>query len=259
MGVLERVSMDRFLEVEGAHVVRTTRCRLAEMNLTAAIKHRRITMFSGLPGMGKSVAAAAAGAAIAPNASIYLSLTSRSNPAMLARELVIRATGVEKTRGTRWYSGSVLQRELEIVSSDHGTCLITIDEAQNLSLACIEWLRWLHFETNRIFAVLLVGGPQLPDSLSKSPQLMRRIYRPTKFSATPRDEVVDFLRAYHDIYAKSDEALLLRLDDRRHKGNLGAWMNFTMSAHDRCRAIGRDTVTEDVARYVLRLDDQSQL
>lgn len=248
--------MDRFLELADAAVVQTPRCRLAESNLAAAIEHRRITTFFGIPGTGKSVAAAAATSALVPNSSLHITLTTRPNPAQLANFLVKDATGVNPEE-TRWRGAYTLELELARLADRGRRCHLTIDEAQNLSAECIEWLRWLHFETERPFSLLLVGGPQLADRLSASPQLVRRVFRATRFRPMPTAEVVPTLRAYHKIYAEADEHLLAEIDSQRFEGNFGKWLNFSIDAYDECLQDGVPTLTREIANRVLERIDAS--
>lgn len=164
-----------------------------------------------------------------------------SQPAGDHHAILEALTGVEHNE-TRWQSARTLSRELAC-----GAAVIFVDEAQNLSIECIEFLRWLHEEHPGRFALILIGGTSLHGRLAQSPQLTRRVYQPTRFGPLDRGRLDGYLRAFHPIYTHADAALLATIDERHCHGNFGFWARLTASAYDVCRANDTPTITADIA------------
>lgn len=181
--------IEHYLGLDGAQVVHTPNLALALDNMRYVRKRRAISLFYGDSGVGKSIAAQAVADEFPPGEGCMLNITTRPNPRELANVILERLLGVEHDE-TRWQSARTMKHELR----DQPRTVI-IDEAQNLSLECIEWLRWLHEEVPGRLTLLLVGGPQVRARLLRSPQLVRRIFQPTAFRSLSTRSVVSTIRA----------------------------------------------------------------
>lgn len=239
--------IEHYLQLDGARVVATAPFAIALENARGVLRRRAISLFWGDPGLGKSVAARAVEQRHGAERIAHLKLTTRPNPRLLANWITRALTGVEHDE-TRWQAAETLK----LVLTERDDWLIVIDEAQNLSLECIEWLRWLHEELPGTFALLLVGGPQVGPRLARSPQLLRRIFQPTPFRRLDESSVVDAMRFFHPIYEGADEELIIAADRRHCHGNFGSWAQVSVTAFESCRERGIDTVDDEILDLAIR-------
>jgi hypothetical protein len=237
--------IEHYLGLEDARVVQTPRFLLAMENMRGVIHRRAITVLWGDSGYGKTIAGIAAYDGLPARERCWIKLTTRPNPRVITNTILHRLTGVEHDE-TRWNSARTLGRELA-----RHPIVIFVDEAQNLSIDCIEFLRWLHEEHPGRFALILIGGAQLHGRLSRSPQLMRRVFQPTRFKPLDPRHIDGYLRTFHPIYERAEPGLIARVDQQHCEGNFGFWARFTASAYDVCRERGSATLTADVADLVV--------
>ncbi len=241
--------IEHYLRLDGAQVVRTADFALALENMRYVRRRRAISLFYGDPGVGKSVAAQAVASTFCDGEGCVVNLTTRPNPRMLANTILERLTGVWHNE-TRWDGARVLKHELE-----DRPRMVVIDEAQNLSLECIEWLRWLHEEVPGRLTLLFVGGPQVRGRLLRSPQLARRIFQPTAFHALPASSVLAAIRAFHPIYERAADDLITDIDRRHCEGNFGHWAKLSVTAYEMCHERDLDTITADIAEIAIRRNE----
>ncbi len=242
--------IEHYLQLQDARVVQTPDFLVALQNMRGVIVRRAITVLWGGSGHGKSVAGRAVYEQLHAGQRCWIKLTTRPNPRVLTNAILYALSGVEHDE-TRWQSARTLARELR--HREH--VVIFIDEAQNLSIECIEFLRWLHEEHPGRFALALIGGVQLHGRLSRSPQLMRRIYQPSHFGRLHGPRVHEYLRIFHPIYADADGALIASIDEQHCEGNFGYWARITASAYDVCRERGVDTITREIADIAIGRHD----
>lgn len=237
--------IEHYLGLQDARVVQTPRFLLAMANMRGVLERRAITVLWGESGHGKTIAGRAAHERLPDEQRCWIKLTTRPNPRVISNAILYAFTGVEHDE-TRWESARTLGRELE-----RQPVAIFIDEAQNLSIECIEFLRWLHEEHPGRFALILIGGVQLHGRLARSPQLMRRVFQPTRFKALHADHIDGYLRTFHPIYEHADPQLIATIDHRHCQGNFGFWARFTTSAYDVCRERQLTTLTADIAELAI--------
>jgi type II secretory pathway predicted ATPase ExeA len=238
---------EHYLQLKDARVVQTPAFLVALENMRGVLVRRAITVLWGPSGYGKTVAGRAIYGQLLESQRCWIPLTTRPNPRVITNELLHALTGVEHDE-TRWQSARTLKREMR--HRDH--VAIFIDEAQNLSLECIEFLRWLHEAYPGRIALALIGGVQLHSRLSRSPQLMRRIYQPSRFQRLDGNRIDEYLRTFHPIYEAADRKLITAIDDRHCEGNFGYWARLTASAYDVCRELGVATITSQIADLAIR-------
>lgn len=238
--------IEHYLGLECAQVVRTADLALALENMRYVQRRRAISLFFGDSGVGKSVAAQAVASGFADGEGCILKLTTRPNPRTLANTILERLTGVWHDE-TRWQGARTLEHELRERPRS-----VIVDEAQNLSLECIEWLRWLHEEVPGRLMLLFVGGPQVRARLLRSPQMARRIFQPTAFHALPAESVIPTVRAFHPIYQHASDELIADIDRRHCRGNFGHWARLSTTAYEMCMERGLNTISAEVADIAIR-------
>jgi len=242
--------IEHYLGLEDARVVQTPRFLLAMDNMRGVILRCAITVLWGDSGHGKTIAGRAAFEGLAVERRCWIKLTTRPNPRVITNTILHKLTGVEHDE-TRWELARTLGRELA-----RSPVVIFVDEAQNLSIETIEFLRWLHEEHPGRFALILIGGAQLHGRLSRSPQLMRRVFQPTRFKPLDPRHLDGYLRTFHPIYANAQPQLIAHIDQRHCQCNFGFWARFTASAYDVCRERGIATVSAEVADIVIGRHDE---
>ncbi len=239
--------LDHYLQLEDARIVQTPDFLVALENMRGVIVRRAITVLWGESGHGKTIAGRAVYEQLPASQRCWIKLTTRPNPRVITNEILLALTGVEHDE-TRWQSARTLKRDLR----ERDQAVIFIDEAQNLSIECIEFLRWLHEELPGQFALAFIGGVQLRGRLARSAQLMRRVYQPSHFERLDAHRVDYYLRTYHPIYAAAERALITTIDDEHCDGNFGNWARLTASAYDVCREKDVDTITLQIANVAIQ-------
>lgn len=238
--------IEHYLQLEGAQIVNTPYFALALENMRYVRRHHAISLFFGDPGLGKSVAARAVAESFIGGEGCVVNLTTRPNPRLIANTILERLTGVVHNE-TRWESARSLKRVLQ-----EQPRTVIIDEAQNATLECIEWLRWLHEEVPGRLTLLFVGGPQVRARLLRSPQLARRIFQPTAFRALPDKSVRATIRSFHPIYKQADNELIVDADQRHCHGNFGHWAQLSVTAFEMCRERGLSTINGEILEIAIR-------
>lgn len=242
--------IEHYLGLEDAQVVQTPRFLLAMENMRGVILRRAITVLWGDPGHGKTIAGRATFEGLTPEERCWIKLTTRANPRVITNTILHMLTGVEHDE-TRWASARTLGRELA-----RRPVTIFVDEAQNLSIESIEFLRWLHEEHPGRFALILIGGSQLHGRLARSPQLTRRVFQPTRFKPLDPRHLDGYLRTFHPIYKDAEAQVITYVDQRHCDCNFGFWARFTASAYDLCRERGLKTLSAEVADIAIGRHDE---
>jgi DNA transposition AAA+ family ATPase len=122
---------------------------------------------------------------------------------------------------------------------------IVVDEAQRLTSESIEFLRYLHDHPHTRFALILVGGDDCWEVLSREPMLRSRIFRRVNICPLSGAQVCELMGAFHPIYAGVDTEVLLLVDDHFGHGNLRNWASFTHTAAALCTEHGRPRLDRD--------------
>lgn len=217
----------------------------AQDNVDAIVHHRRLSLFYGIPGAGKSVAAQAACDRY-EGYGCYLEIDASPNPKSIANDMLQAITGVPHQE-TRFKARQQLVEHL----ADEPRFLILDEIHLSRSVENIDFVRVLHMRVG--VPILLVGDHRVRERLGRSPQIVRRIRRPTFFQALSSDDVLTTIPHFHPIYAEADPDLIARLDQRFCEGNLGNWSKLTEDAADACAQQGEKTITGQIAAQALSL------
>ncbi|MGF2213781.1 AAA family ATPase [Streptomyces albidoflavus] len=132
--------------------------------------------------------------------------------------------------------------------ADAGTCddylrhdlaqtprLLAVDEAHQLSAACIEYLRHLHDDPAPQVTILLLASRPRLRALRSQPALLSRVTTWHHMEPMDADEVLTALPAFHSLWQALPARTLARLDDVWAHGNLRRWAALThqLQAHQR--------------------------
>jgi len=138
-----------------------------------AWRDKRIAVFSGREGIGKSKGFACVAASNSFPKIAFRSRPTISNSGLL--EELRASCGIERSRGSKYLSNDKLYIEIGRYLAEH-QALVVIDEADGLRQTCFELIRALHDEYGVAF--LLIGNEQLEVKIDREhPRLARRMYR----------------------------------------------------------------------------------
>jgi hypothetical protein len=236
---------DHFLDLEGARLVNACYFALTQRNIAAVIKHRALSVVTGPAGTGKTTAM---NYAARQHGGIKLELVGTPSPYVIVNGFLRVLTGVPHDETAQ--AGAELLIELLCERSDDERFLY-VDEVQlNESLRNVEFVRRIA-ERSRTPTVL-VGGEQMKARIAKSPQIVRRVFRPTFFEGLPIDQILDVIPKMHPIYHGVSKKLLPYVDSRCGDGNLGNWAKFSVEAVDLSEERGKKRLTRDIADEAIR-------
>lgn len=237
-----------FLDLAGARTLPTEALLLVERAVDDVAAAGAMGAVHGPAGLGKTFAVEQALARRTELARCWTSFPSRPTMRLVAATLLQELTGVATGRGNRFALTAQLLEELAAPAR-----VLVVDEAQQLNRECIEFLRYLHDHPLTRFALLLVGGDDAWQVLSREPMLRSRIYRRVAFTALTGGQVCALIPNFHPLYTGMDRELVLFIDDHFAHGNLRDWAAFTHTAAGLCRAADRDRVDEHIARNAFAL------
>lgn len=207
---------------------------------------RAMGAFVGDAGLGKTFAVETARSSIEiDNCRVVIPV--RATMRKIAMALLRQLTGVTPT-GERFQ----LADELIDVLAEKPR-LVVIDEAQNASHDCIEFLRHIHDDPDTDFALALTGGHRCWEVLQRYPMLHNRIYRRVEFSPMDLSTVYEAIPNFHRIYDGADAEVLTRIYDEFAGGVFRLWTAFTVDAVKACAAAGRDVVDDVIVDDVIQM------
>ncbi|MFG3370346.1 AAA family ATPase [Streptomyces sp. NPDC048156] len=210
------------LNLPGARTVTTTAVRAAAHALDQALSTQSMICLTADPGVGKTYT---------------LHILCEQRPTLPALRLLPRPQARPDDLRHSLY------RALELPGDppkDPGICddylrhallqpprLLAIDEAHQLSAACIEYVRYLHDDPSpQVTIVLLASLPRLKALRSQS-ALINRVTAWHHMEPLDTDEVPTALRAFHPLWQDTSSHTLTRLDSLWGHGNLRRWAALT--------------------------------
>ena len=91
------------------------------------------------------------------------------------------------------------------------SCLLIVDEAQNLNQSSLRQIRYLHEQPESCFTLVLVGFGVRQVLELHTPELADRVRRWVQGRPIPLEAVGKAVRAYHPIFAATEPAVIDRL------------------------------------------------
>lgn len=213
----------QFLGLEGAKTLYTQRYQLTLRAVSDVVETQGMGLVLGMPGVGKtySVAAACDREEIEVR---WFDFPGRTSPKAITKGLLETIGGVPQ-QGTR-----VQLEERLIALLSERPRLIVLDEAQRLYADSVEDLRRLWDNDETQFALLLVGGHNCRQVISRFPAIISRLHRQVEFKPLSQDEVLEHIPNFHSLYERADPGLLTYIDEEFGAGILRNWANFTRTA-----------------------------
>lgn len=236
-----------FQGLRGAEVIPTTYFQLTARTVRDVVRRLSLGVVHGPAALGKTFAVWEATRDLVDVPVYWVEFLAKPSVPQLAADLLLALTEVEHDEESRKL-GRILLDELS-----REPCLVVIDEAQDLSAECCEYLRRLHDRYETQFGILLVGGDKAWHHLSRFNHLRSRTVRRVCFQPLTADEVLETLPNYHPIYEGVEPELLLLVDDNYAHGKFRDWAAFTADAVDICDEADTEQLTEEVALNVFAL------
>lgn len=115
----------------------------------------------------------------------------------------------------------------------HPPRLLAIDEAHQLSLSCLEYVRYLYDDPHTHVAIVLTAGSHRIRALRTIPMLASRVSCWHDLDNLDEDQITTVIPAFHPHWQTTDPATLLHLDQTWSHGNLRRWTTLTRRSTDR--------------------------
>ena len=212
------------LEVPGARIMRTRFFLEALERVDYLVEYRKMGLFWGPAGCGKTTAGWAA-REVRGERALSVTLDGNPTPRSIANELLKELTGVAHNE-TRFKARDHL---IERLQDRDEIPLLMFDELHlSKSIENIEFIRGIHMRLGA--PVLLVSDPGVKKRLDSSAQTSRRIHRPLWFGPLPPDDVLQIIPHWHPLFADAEPELIQFIDETMCQGNLGTWSKFTVDA-----------------------------
>jgi DNA transposition AAA+ family ATPase len=234
------------LNLTGAATIKTPHYALTARLVPNIIEHAAIGAVYGEAGNGKTFACESA---LEKVKIPKVELASLRRPTMKYLALSV-LEGITKVR----HEGELMRltEDLRVVLGERRR-LIAIDEAQNLSTECFEYMRHLHDDPRTDFALLFIGGNRCWEVISRHPMLRSRIWHKVEFRPLSIAEVRTIMPRYHAVYADADMELLLEIDEELAHGNFRHWAACTKTAALICEKRKLETIDREIVDAVLAL------
>jgi DNA transposition AAA+ family ATPase len=235
-----------FLDLAGAATVKTLHYNFTKRLVPDVVEAAAIGAVYGQAGNGKTFAVESAlESVVIPK--VYITSLRRPTMKYVALSVLQEITKVR-------HEGELMRLtdDLFAVLAEERR-LIVVDEAQNLSTECFEYLRHLHDDAKTDFALLFVGGNRCWEVISRHPMLRSRVWHKVEFKPLQPHEVRKVIPRYHSIYRNCDVELLLEIDEELAHGNFRNWAAFTKTAVQLCYERKTDEINSHVVRAALVL------
>jgi DNA transposition AAA+ family ATPase len=234
------------LNLTGASTIKTPHHALTARLVPNIIEHAAIGAIYGEAGNGKTFSVESALERVT-TPSVEIASLRRPTMKYLALSVLEGITKVS-------HQGELMRltEDLRAVLAEKRR-LIVIDEAQNLSTECFEYMRHLHDDPRTDFALLFVGGNRCWEVIARHPMLRSRIWHKVEFKPLSLAEVRKIMPRYHAIYREADPELLLEIDEEFAHGNFRHWAAFTKTAALICQEHKQKIVDRKIVDIVLTL------
>ncbi|MET8275100.1 ATP-binding protein [Streptomyces sp. NPDC005096] len=236
-----------FLSLDGANALHTPGLREAWQALEHCISQQTILCICGPSGTGKTFASRALLPALAPDNHHHLLLRAHPDPADL-RFALHHALDLDHAPPK---DPGVADALIGDALRDQRPVLV-VDEAQQLSDACFEYVRHL-FDTTGGLTVMLIAGDHGERVLAKQRMLNSRTGARLALAPLHRRDITLALRNLHPLWQPVPSAALHAADARYGQGSLRRWACLTRHAQ---RALARTDRTELTPALLITLIDR---
>lgn len=242
-----------FLALSDAALLQTNSLLLVARAIDDCVDAHAMGVVHGVAGVGKTFSLEHHLAQRPEIETVWVDSVQRPTMRRLAQELMFGLTGAKPPGGR-----TDMLDELVALLSDKPR-LVIIDEAQRLNHECIDFFRYLHDRRQTEFALILAGGNNCWEVLSREPMLRSRVWRRVHIRPMTEQAVLQHIPGYHSIYDGIDLELLLWINERFAHGVLRDWAAFTRTAGALCaeqeRELDRATVRLAFALHGGQPDD----
>lgn len=223
-----------FLGLPDAGLIETNSLLLVARVIDDCTDAKAMGVVHGVAGVGKTFSLEHHLAQRPEIETVWVDCVQRPTMRRLAQELMFALTGAKPPGGR-----TDMLDELVALLSDKPR-LVIIDEAQRLNHECIDFFRYLHDRRQTEFALVLAGGNNCWEVLSREPMLRSRVWRRVHIRPMTDRAVMEHIPGYHQIYRKVDAELLLWINERFAHGVLRDWAAFTRTAAALCVEQGQE-------------------
>lgn len=229
-----------FLGLAGGALIETNSLLLVERTIDDCMEARAMGVVHGVAGVGKTFSLQHHLGTRPALETMWVDCIQRPTMRRIAQELMFALTGVRPAGGR-----TDMLDELVALLSDKPR-LVVVDEAQRLNHECIDFLRYLHDRAQTDFGLILAGGNNCWEVLSREPMLRSRVYRRVHIRPMTEQAALAHIPGYHAVYAGVDLELVVWINERFAHGVLRDWAAFTRTAAVLCaeqdRALDRTIV-----------------
>lgn len=217
----------RLQDVAGAQITRTPATDAIDAAVTRMSRHPGICTISGPIGTGKRTALHLAHQSTSHQV-VWLSLPPAYSTRELIADLHTQIVGPAEDFTQRQLQDDLLEA-LQV--RPRSVCIVN---AERLTLEASGQLHWLQDRPGSPWTLYLMGAPNLTTILNRQSHLKESLDSTVKVKAIPSNEIPAILGRIHTLFATTDRDLLLEIDSRVCKGNLGRWIRFLHTCLEIC-------------------------
>ncbi len=234
-------------DIPDAHFTPTPASLAIESTVRRFSRHPGICTIRGSIGTGKRTALRLALDG-AEQPSVWVSLPPAYGTRDLISDLYTQVVGPSEDFTQRQLQDDLLDA---LRSHPRAICILN---AERLTLEASGQLHWLQDRVGSPWSLYLVGLPDLTSVLNRQPHLREGLDATISIKPIPSEDVPAVLARIHSLFAATDRALLMEIDSRVCKGNLGRWIRFLHTCLDLAQQARIEPVILDVtlARAVLK-------
>ncbi|MEU6394726.1 ATP-binding protein [Streptomyces sp. NPDC046939] len=242
-----------FLHLAGARTVVTPGLRAADDALAAAHQQRRFLCVLGDAGVGKTFAVHYVARTRFPRSHVPLRLGARPTPADLRAHLHDALGLHDALPAAPALADALIRRALAAQAY-----IVVVDEADRMSEACLEYLRFLHDDTPDGLCVVLIAGQRGEKALRAWQMLATRTAQWLTLRPLARVSVPSAARALHPVWQTVAPDQIRVLDGHFAQGSLRRWALLTHHVQRSLSATGRAQPDPDLLRQTLDRIDTSR-
>ncbi|WP_343245068.1 ATP-binding protein [Streptomyces sp. SID14478] len=247
-----------FLGLTGARTVDTPGLRAVDDALADAHQQRRFLCVLGDAGVGKTFAVHHAACTRFARSHLPLRLGARPTPADLRAHLHHALALHDALPGDALPAAPALTDALIRRALAARAYIVVVDEADRMSEACFEYLRFLYDDTPDGLCVVLIAGQRGEKALRAQQMLATRTAQRLTLRPLARVSVPNAAWALHPVWRIVAPDQLCFLDGHFAQGSLRRWALLTHHVKRALTATGRTRVDSDLLRQTLERIDTSR-